>query len=65
MTPSTRARWAAVLKNLKRSGFCVNERCDRRGISAGSRYRGCRELAAPSFVEAHVATRLWAASIVV
>jgi hypothetical protein len=34
MTPSTRARWAAVLVDFERSGLCVREFCDRRGISA-------------------------------
>ena len=56
MTPSTRARWACVLADLERSGLSVREFCDRRGISAPVLYRRRRELAAPAFVEARVAT---------
>ena len=55
MTPSTRARWAAVLADFERSGLCVREFCDRRGISAPMLYRRRRDLAAPAFVEARVA----------
>ena len=55
MTPSTRARWAAVLDDFERSGLCVREFCDRRGISAPMLYRRRRELAATAFVEARVA----------
>jgi hypothetical protein len=47
MTPSTRACWAAVLDDLERSGLCVRECRDRRGISIPMLYRRRRELAAP------------------
>ena len=47
MTSSTRARWAAVLDDLERSGPCVREFRDRRGISVPMPYRRRRELAAP------------------
>jgi hypothetical protein len=65
MTPSTRARWAAVLVDFERSGLCVREFCDRRGISAPMLYRRRRELAAPAFVEARVAMSPPPAPIVV
>ena len=65
MTPSTRARWAAVLADFERSGLCVREFCDRRGISAPMLYRRRRELAAPASVEARVAMSPPTAPIVV
>ena len=65
MTPSTRARWAAVLDDFERSGLCVREFCDRRGISAPMLYRRRRELAATAFVEARVAMGTPSAPIVV
>jgi hypothetical protein len=65
MTPSTRARWAAVLDDFERSGLCVREFCDRRGISAQLLYRRRRELAASAFVEARVAMSPPTATIVV